>query len=293
MGAPSAALRQTGLPFIHGAPGAPFKFFKRKPMPSYQRILETEDANEDKIYLYKAGKFWKAYNQSAYLFHTFIQSFKLSSRVIQKLNRRVVSLGFPEGALKKYTYNFLVEKVDEDCLRVHLGKRVDESAFDHWMEMAFLQGSTAPQYTPSTTMIEHQPVYKTAYDLLTQIYQCAEGLSKNVRNPLGLRAKELSYEIAYGIRMLYDVPDRSSHVAHLQARCKELMFALQLMTDLPGGLSKKAFALASERIVSVSGQLEGLRRKATADKGKRGTKLIQQPTGTLWEQSAEDDLPED
>lgn len=119
-------------------------------MPTYQRILDTEDLNEDKIYLYKAGRFWKAYNQSAYLFHTYIQSFKLSSRIVQKINRRVVSLGFPEEAFKKYTYSYLVEKVDQECLRVHLGKRIDETSFD----------------------------------------QCAEGLSKNVRNPLGLRAKE-------------------------------------------------------------------------------------------------------
>lgn len=262
-------------------------------MASYQHILEIEDVNEDKIYLYKAGKFLKAYNQSACLFHTYIQSFKLSCRIVQKINRRVVSLGFPEDALKKYTYNYLVEKVDEECLRVHLGKRVDETSFDQWMEMAFIEASVAPQYTPSTSMIEHQPVYKTAYDLLTQIYQSADGLSKNVRNPLGLRAKELSYEIAYGIRILYEVPDRSSHVEHLQNQCRELMFALQLMTDLMGGMSKNAFALSSERIVSVSSQLEGLRRKATADKGKRSTKLIQQPTASLWEQSVEDDLPED
>ena len=262
-------------------------------MPAYQRILNVEDANVDKIYLYKAGKFLNAYNQSAYLFHTYIQPFKLSCRIVQKINRKVVSLGLPEEALKKYTYNYLVEKVDEKCLRVHLGRRVDETSFDQWMEMAFIEGSVTPQYTPSTSMIEHQPVYKTAYDLLTQIYQCADGLSKNVRNPLGLRAKELSYEIVYGIRVVYEVPDRSSHVEHLQNQCRELMFALQLMTDLKGGMSKNAFALSSERIVSVSSQLEGLRRKATADKGKRGTKLIQQPTASLWEQSAEDDLPED
>lgn len=226
-------------------------------MPTYQRILNTEDANEDKIYLYKAGKFWKAYNQSAYLFHTYIQSFKLSARIVQKINRRVVSLGFPEDALKKYTYNYLVEKVDDECLMVHFGRCVDETAFDQWMEMAYLRGSIAPQYTPSSSMIEHQPVYKTAYDLLTQIYQCADGLSKNVRNPLGIRAKELSYEIAYGIRILYEVPDRSSHVEHLQGKCRELMFALQLMADLKNGLSKNAFALSSEklRLIKVSGAL--------------------------------------
>ena len=265
-------------------------------MPTYQQILALEDANEDKIYLYKAGKFWKAYNQSAYLFHTFIQSFKLSSRIVQKLNRRVVSLGFPEDALKKYTYGYLVETLAEDRLRVQVNRRVDETAFDQWMDMAFLHAAERPQYTPATAVIEHQPVYKTAYDLLTQVYQCSENLCRNVRNPLGLRAKELAYRIAYGIRILYDVPDRVAHIEGLQGECRELSFALQLMTDLKDGLSKASFALASERLSSVSGQLEGLRRKALnpsaaakeADQGKRGTKLIQQPTVSREE---EGDIP--
>ena len=204
-----------------------------------------EDVNEDKIYLYKAGKFWKAYNQSAYLFHTYIQSFKLSCRIVQKINRKVVSLGFPEDALKKYTYNYLVEKMEDECLRVHIGKRVDETSFDQWMEMAFIEATITPQYTPSTSMIEHQPVYKTAYDLLTQIYQCTGGLSKNIRNPLGLRAKELSYEIAYGIRILYDVPDRSVLIDSAQGKCDDLLLNYQTLRDLRE-ITPDCFALLCE-----------------------------------------------
>lgn len=159
-------------------------------MASYQYILELEDTNVDKIYLHKAGKFWKAYNQSAYLFHNYISAFKLSSRVVQKLNRRVVSLGFPQDALKKYTYNYYLESVNEECWRVHLNRRIDEGSFEQWMELSFIQVEVTPQFTPSSSMIQHQPVYKTAYDLLTQIYQCSDGLSKNVRNPLGLARRE-------------------------------------------------------------------------------------------------------
>ena len=119
-------------------------------MASYQRILEVEVADEDKIFLWKAGKFLKAY----------IQSFKLRCRIIQKLNRKVVSLGFPESALNKYTYNYLVETVDEECISVHFGRRISETSFDQWLEMAYVHCNVSPQYTPSTSMIEHQPVKK-------------------------------------------------------------------------------------------------------------------------------------
>jgi hypothetical protein len=63
--------------------------------------------------------------------------------------------------------------------------------------------------------------------------------------------------------MLYDVADRDAHIATALEFCSEIKFALQVLKDLKE-ISLNTFALASERIVSVSKQLSALRGKVTA-----------------------------
>lgn len=93
--------------------------------------------------------------------------------------------------------------------------------------------------------------------------QLAANISKNVSNPVGVRIKELTYQLCYAIRMLYDVPDRDAQINKALDFCSEIKFALQVLKDLKE-ISVNTFALASERVVSVSKQLSALRGKVTA-----------------------------
>lgn len=119
------------------------------------------------------------------------------------------------------------------------------------------------RFTPHTAVIEKSPVYKVAYDLMTQTIQFAAHISKNVSNPVGARIKELTYDLCYAVRRLYDVPDRDAHIDKALEYCSEIMFALQVLKDLKE-ISVNTFALASERVVSVSRQLSALRGKVKA-----------------------------
>ena len=96
---------------------------------------------------------------------------------------------------------------------------------------------------------------------MMQTMQLAANISKNVSNPVGVRIKELTYLLCYAVRVLYDVPDRDAHIDKALELCSEIKFALQVLKDLKE-ISVNTFALASERVVSVSKQLSALRGKA-------------------------------
>ncbi len=230
---------------------------------TFAEILSLEDKNYDKIYLYKEGSFLKAYEHSAFLFHRHIHEFKLSRRFIKTVNRPVISLGFPELSLNKWFYSFKVDRISDKVLCVDIEKTVDEVEYQDWTELARVQANSGDRFTVHTSIIEGQPVYKTAYDLLGHIIDISKNIEKNMRLPFGVKVKSLSYRIAFGIKTLYEAADRDTHISDIQSSCRELAFLLQLLRD-KRQISLEAFAFESERIVSVSKQLEGLRRTVKA-----------------------------
>ena len=53
----------------------------------YQEITNKEAANSGEINLYLEGIFWKAYQQSAYLFVKNLADFKLSGKFIKAISQ--------------------------------------------------------------------------------------------------------------------------------------------------------------------------------------------------------------
>ncbi len=229
---------------------------------TYREILAREAQNSDSIYLYREGMFMKAYERSAFFAHTLIHPFKLSCRYIKAVNSDVFSLGFPEATVPKWLNGFVYEYVQDGLIRCRTRREFDEVEFQNWKEVSSVNASD--RYTPHTAVIEKAPVYKTAYDLLTQVYGFSVHISKNVSNPVGVRLKGLCYRLCYSVRTLYDVPDKDSHIASALDAAQEIKFILQLLKDLKE-IPVNTYALSSERIVSVSKQLSALRGKVTAN----------------------------
>lgn len=229
---------------------------------TFKEITEREDNNKDSIWLYREGMFLKAYEHSAFLVHTQIHQFKLSLRYIKTVNRDVISLGFPAETLNKWMYGYVVEQVSEVLYRCGSRTGFDEVAYHNWRECVKI--NEGDHFTPHTAVIEKAPIYKTTYDLLTQAFCLSANLSKNVSNPLGIRLKDYSYQLSYAVRVLYDVRDRKAHIDKALAYASELKFIYQILKDLKE-ISLKSYALASERLVSVSKQLSALRGKVTAE----------------------------
>ena len=230
---------------------------------TFAEIFASEDCNTDKIYLYRVGNFMKAYEHSAFLFHRWIKDFKLSYRMVKKENRYVVSLGFPESVKGKWLHDYPVHEVRPDVFVCDIAKKVDEAEYAQWLEMARLQANAGDRYTVHTSLIERQPVFKTAYDLLLNVCMLMEHVAKTLRSPFASESLRLATDIAYGVSVLYDTPDRNESIDKIREDCHYLAFILRVLKDRKQ-ISSDSFAFCSERIVSVSKQLDALRKTVKA-----------------------------
>lgn len=62
-------------------------------------IISNED--DQNIYLYKEGIFWRAYEYSAYAFVKNIRQYNVKKKFFKIMDKEVVYLGFPDGALEQ------------------------------------------------------------------------------------------------------------------------------------------------------------------------------------------------
>lgn len=65
-----------------------------------EEVIKTELENINKIYLYKEGFFWRAYERSAYRFTKYIRKFQMLKKYIKKVKMDVCYIGFPENMLR-------------------------------------------------------------------------------------------------------------------------------------------------------------------------------------------------
>lgn len=102
---------------------------------SIQEITTQEDCNTGEIHLHKEGIFWKAYQQSAYLFTQEVRAFKISKKWVKSVGRerKVVSLGFPQNALEQYFNKEQLTEVDEKQLLI-TGYSLRTEDYQQWLE---------------------------------------------------------------------------------------------------------------------------------------------------------------
>jgi hypothetical protein len=99
-----------------------------------QDIVNMEKENKDSIVLLKEGIFWKAYEMSAYLFHTYIKPFKLLRKYVETIKGDVVSLGFPVAGTEKQLQglNVLLHEDDKIILSVSQTEPFTEDDFQNF-----------------------------------------------------------------------------------------------------------------------------------------------------------------
>lgn len=229
-----------------------------------KEIIEFEEANTAVIRLYLEGSFYKAYERSAFAFCTRIKDYKVLRKESKSLGRDILYVGFPMSAADKTLGNAMTRKVSDVIMDVVLSYPIDVNEYLQWRDAQEVEQASRALISPYTKVIEKSPVYKTAYDILTQVILISGNISKNCQTPFGARMKELSYRTCYIVRCLYDLngEQRERSIAEALPLYDELAFLLQLMKDSKQ-ISLNSFALLSEQIQSVSKQLSVLQRKAT------------------------------
>ena len=74
-------------------------------------ICAIEDANPGQVYLYPEGAFYKAYQKSVWILRTKLHPFKLSSRSLKGLERPLLSVGFPQSSLDKFSAGLMLSNL--------------------------------------------------------------------------------------------------------------------------------------------------------------------------------------
>ncbi len=67
-----------------------------------ERSRETADARRQ-IHLFADGKFYRAYEWSAWLCCSYINKFKVTKRMIQAVDAPMLFIGFPQTSISKFT----------------------------------------------------------------------------------------------------------------------------------------------------------------------------------------------
>ena len=73
-------------------------------------IVDRERLSDGTILLYPEGMFYKAYEQSAFILCTKVHPFKVSVRDLKGLDGPLVSVGFPQSSLARWTAEASVEQ---------------------------------------------------------------------------------------------------------------------------------------------------------------------------------------
>lgn len=100
-------------------------------MPTVMEILQEErNRKSGELILFLEGKFWKAYERSAFLM-TKMHNFKPTKRFVKLIGEEIISVGFPLDSSQKYLQGAVLEANGKRC-RVQVECPYDEQAFNEW-----------------------------------------------------------------------------------------------------------------------------------------------------------------
>ena len=77
-------------------------------------------AQPNKLYLFKEGMFYKAYNQNALWFVQHINPYKVTIKYIKNCKQEVYSIGFPSTLLSKINFkSFALPNKNSQAILLH------------------------------------------------------------------------------------------------------------------------------------------------------------------------------
>lgn len=121
-------------------------------MASTAEILAKEALLEPRIFLYREGIFWKAYQQSAYRVLQRKPGFRLKKKFVKAVSCEVISLGFPGETLERIFKKEEMEYAGEKVIGIP-DNDIDMQAYQQWFESVPLceqkENTVLPQQGPT------------------------------------------------------------------------------------------------------------------------------------------------
>ena len=230
-------------------------------MPKIEEILHYEaEKQSNEVVLFLEGKFWKAYEKSAFVL-TMMYGFKPTKRYVKLAKQEIISVGFPQESLQKYIGNEKTE-YSEKLIRVWCNKEQNEDAFITWKnatrikEVKVLPVQKEEKSKPSPVSDIGLPVFKVAYDLLLRLFQYCSKMSKDYRYTLGedIKQKLLRMQVCMYHANAVQRQEKLTYITEALSLLIEVKLCVRILHDSKQ-LSLKRFALLCEQMVEIETQL--------------------------------------
>lgn len=243
-------------------------------MPTIKEILLAERNREIvRIVLFLEGKFWKAYERSAFAL-TQRFGFKPSKRYIKLVEEEIISVGFPKEQLFKYLRNAMVDASGKVC-HAHVEVPCDEQAFAEWKAATRIKEPKPKVETPIKLYVpeewrpktqvfreENLPVFKMVYDLLLRLFHETQKMSKDYRYSLGedIKRRLLRIEVCvYRANAETEALRKLLFIDEALDLMLEVKLTVRILHDSKE-LSLKKYALLCEQMVEVEKNLKNWRK---------------------------------
>lgn len=236
-------------------------------MPTIKDILQEERNRENtELVLFLEGKFWKAYERSAYALMQ-MYNFKPTKRFIKLLGEEVISVGFPQEQLAKYLAGAVVDASGKMC-RALVQTTQDEQAFAEWKAGTRIKepkpkvpvGLYIPEeWKPKTQVMkeENLPVFKMVYDLLLRVVHERHKMGKDFRYTLGEDLKRLLVRVevcVYHANEKKGADEKLAYISEALEKMLEVKLYVRILHDSKQ-LSLKKYVLLCEQMVEIEKNL--------------------------------------
>lgn len=144
-------------------------------------LFKIEHSNKDEIHLVKAGKFWQAWEKSAFFFVKNFEPYEVKARFIKIIGTEMVYLGFPEEALGKIlakTENLKCSVTEVDEKHFVIRNFLLHSGYESWKTEVYQAG------------IEKRNLAKLSYEVENNRI-ASKNVSLNVCEPLKISKENL------------------------------------------------------------------------------------------------------
>ena len=207
-------------------------------MPTIKEILQEERTRENTcLVLFLEGKFWKAYERSAYAL-TRLYNFKPSKRFIKLVGEDIISVGFPQEQLPKYLHNAVVDESGKMC-RATVQCVYEQQAFEEWKASARINEPkpkipvalyVPEEWKPKSQVFreENLPVFKMVYDLLLRIVHEVHKIDRDFRYSIGQDLKNILMRVEVCIYHANDEKEPSRKLAYI-SEAQDKMLEVKLM----------------------------------------------------------------
>ena len=222
-------------------------------------ICAIEDANPGQVYLYPEGAFYKAYQKSAWLLCTRVHPFKVSARSLKGLDGPLLSVGFPQSSLDKFSAGLTVaENPSGGGKALYFNELIHFDGYAEWVSgfaKTLEEGVSRKADAPFNSL----PVYGAVYRLAVEATQMASRLERNYRYSLGEDIRKGVNHALVCIMLAGKGERRESNVHAARIFMLEVQLDLRLLNDMKV-LPDKRYAVFLDMTEDIIRQLSNWER---------------------------------